>query len=68
MKKFVGALFYYIKRTKKMPGGGRPKKNNKGYKIESIRMTADEYEEYKDLNEYLMNKSMAFQQKGRNKF
>lgn len=51
MKKFVGALFYYIKRAKKMPGGGRPKKNNKGYKIESIRMTADEYEEYKELVE-----------------
>ena len=29
---------------------------------------SNEYEEYKDLNEYLMNKSMAFQQKGRNKF
>ena len=29
---------------------------------------SNEYEEYKDLNEYLMNKSIAFLQKGRNKF
>ncbi len=26
MAKFIGALFYYIKGVKKMPGGGRPKK------------------------------------------
>ena len=29
---------------------------------------SNKYEEYKDLNEYLMNKSIAFLQKGRNKF
>ena len=29
---------------------------------------SNEYEEYKDLNDYLMNKSIAFLQKGRNKF
>ena len=30
--------------------------------------TSNEYGEHKDLNEYLMNRSATFQQKGRNKF